>query len=596
MIKRILSCLLAWLLVQSVLPVQALAAEDEIVFEELPLGPIVVVNPLYADIIPDDPIPGSENRKLYVSATRVNASYLSETAGAAVIRDGMEARMGSISVNVYSTATSDPEELVHKLMDMAMAHTGVPTEGDYILWHYAKWTPSGSYGTQNDVLYVNLTYDVEYLSTASQETQVTNRVNELIASWNLDNASDYRKIKTVYDYLCNHISYDNSSVGDVKYTAYAGLINGTCVCQGYASLFYRFVLELGIDTRVIAGESGGNHGWNIVKLGNLYYNLDATWDAGKTKYDYFLKNPSAFSDHIRWDAYNSTAFNSQYPMASDNYAVPPVDDVIMLSAVGHEDGNIVSWSGASNAAFYQLFRRVSDETTWTLVVNTTALTYQDTTAVSGVKYYYKVRGRNGTLMGSLNIPGVGCIRPAPKTLDNVTMISADGDSTGNLVKWNPVANARFYQVYRLESGQTTWTLLKNTSATEYKDEQARVGVRSYYKVVARNGDVKSGMNIASVGAVRPVTGTLQNVQMDSAQGHAGGISVRWNAVDGAAFYQVYRLESGTTTWTLLRNTDALAYEDTTAVPGVRYYYKVVARCGSLKSSMTIDSVTAVRPS
>lgn len=44
------------------------------------------------------------------------------------------------------------------------------------------------------------------------------------------------------------------------------MINKTAVCQGYASLFYRLALDAGVDTRVISGEAGGPHAWNIVKL------------------------------------------------------------------------------------------------------------------------------------------------------------------------------------------------------------------------------------------------------------------------------------------------------------------------------------------
>ena len=103
------------------------------------------------------------------------------------------------------------------------------------------------------------------------------------------------------------------------------------------------------------------------------------------------------------------------------------------------------------------------------------------------------------------------------------------------------------------------------------------------------------MNINSVSAVRQAPTALKDVEMQSAQGHSTGIIVRWNPVGGATLYQVYRLQSGTSSWKLLTNTGSTGYKDTTAVPGIRYYYKVVARYGELKSSLNIDSVSAVRP-
>ena len=59
---------------------------------------------------------------------------------------------------------------------------------------------------------------------------------------------------------------------------------------------YRLLLTAGIDCRFIGGLSRNEaHSWNIVKLNGKYYNIDATWDAGKyPTYKYFLVPPSEF--------------------------------------------------------------------------------------------------------------------------------------------------------------------------------------------------------------------------------------------------------------------------------------------------------------
>ena len=123
-------------------------------------------------------------------------------------------------------------------------------------------------------------------------------VSNLLKSLNVSGKSDYQKVGAVYDYICDNVTYDYDNLEDdsytLKFTAYAALKNKTAVCQGYALLFYRLMLELGIDARVIAGDGGGPHGWNIVKLGNVYYNADTTWDAGVDEYQFFLKNTENF--------------------------------------------------------------------------------------------------------------------------------------------------------------------------------------------------------------------------------------------------------------------------------------------------------------
>ena len=63
----------------------------------------------------------------------------------------------------------------------------------------------------------------------------------------------------------------------LKYTAYAAMINKTAVCQGYASLLYRLLLECGVDCRVVTGYgNGGRHAWNIVEVDGKYYNVAGT--------------------------------------------------------------------------------------------------------------------------------------------------------------------------------------------------------------------------------------------------------------------------------------------------------------------------------
>lgn len=70
--------------------------------------------------------------------------------------------------------------------------------------------------------------------------------------------------------------------------------------------------------------------------------------------------------------------------------LPAMDNVTMTEAVGHVTGNIVRWEAVEGARLYQLFRRAANESTRTLVTNTGSTAYKDTTAQSGVRYYYKV--------------------------------------------------------------------------------------------------------------------------------------------------------------------------------------------------------------
>ena len=214
--------------------------------------------------------------------------------------------------------------LVHQLFQKAIKHTGNGKEGDYLKWHCQRWTAKATIsGNSNKGYDLDIFYGVSYLSSLEQEEKVDEEVSNLLKSLDLSNKTDYQKVKAIYDYICSNVTYDHDNLNDesysLKYTAYAALINKTAVCQGYASLFYRLALDAGVDTRVISGEAGGPHAWNIVKLNGKYYNLDSTWDAGRSTYAYFLKNTNDFDDHVRDNDYQSNEFIEEYPMWDESY-------------------------------------------------------------------------------------------------------------------------------------------------------------------------------------------------------------------------------------------------------------------------------------
>ena len=260
-------------------------------------------------------------------------------------------------------------------------------------------------------------------------------------------------------------------------------------------------------------------------------------------------------------------------------------DVTITGTQGHHTGNIIRWEAVEGAQLYQVFRLEGKQ--WVLLKNTGSLAYKDTDAQVGVRHYYKVRARRGSEMSSLNIPSASAVRP----LADVVMSGTTAHVTGNIVRWQVVTGAKLYQVYRRAASESNWTLLTNTGSLAYKDTSAQVGVRYYYKVRARLGELMSSLNIQAVSAVRPIG----NVTGTTAQAHETGIILRWEPVFGAKVYQIFRLESGKTSWTQIAGTGASSYKDTSAQEGVRYYYKVRAVNGSQVSSLSVASVSAVRP-
>ena len=245
----------------------------------------------------------------------------------AVIRQAMMERADSVTVHYEEDASVPFQQITDELLAAAMAHTGEPTAGDYLQKQRGKIKSSASYYPGGATNQYDITFTLTYYTTAEQEQAVTVAVNELLTSLNLDGLSDYEKVQAVYDWMCQNITYDYDNLGNedykLQYTAYGALIDRTSVCQGYATLLYRLMLELGIDCRIITGDAGGRHAWNIIELDGRYYNADSTWDAPRAQinipYDYFLRCPANFTDHIRDGEFDTAQFHAEYPMAESDY-------------------------------------------------------------------------------------------------------------------------------------------------------------------------------------------------------------------------------------------------------------------------------------
>lgn len=240
------------------------------------------------------------------------------------LRQGMVRRMDAIAVTFSVNAEFDATEIWNE----ALKHTGNPKEGDYLLGQLRSYGFSAYYNELGEEAYFTYVFKPGYLTTAQQEQEMDAAVSALLQQLNLAGATEYEKVKGIYDWICSNVTYDYDNLNNkdyyLKHSAYAAMIHGKAVCQGFAVLFYRLALELGVDCRYISGiGNGGSHAWNIVKLGSLYFNLDATWDQPLLEngmdYRFFLRCGGNFTDHARDDAYTTAEFHQQYPMSPEDY-------------------------------------------------------------------------------------------------------------------------------------------------------------------------------------------------------------------------------------------------------------------------------------
>ena len=349
--KRWISALLSVLMILSAVHIETFAAKfgNNIILRS---GSSLYINPLYPDTNAPkhSPIPdaGTWNTEEVVTCPSIEDA-------AAFLRKAMESRTEIVTFS-YPECESEAmiEELFDKIRVSAFAHTGVPTQGDYLLFQFSSIATSWSYYVNSDgsVQDIEITYLISYLTSAEQEAELDVAVDELLSELNLTDKTDYEKVCGIYDYICKNVIYGNEqNSSPLMSTAYAALINCIAVSHGYSTLFYRLALELGVDTRIISGNADGPRLWNIVDMGEKFYYLDPSRDAGRSNYNYFLLGSNRFYiDHMLNAEYLTEEFLAEHPIDTDNYVHPIPDEPEDLTEIiaGGNCGENLIWTLTSN--------------------------------------------------------------------------------------------------------------------------------------------------------------------------------------------------------------------------------------------------------
>ena len=247
------------------------------------------------------------------------------------VRTGLREHSAKITVRFRSETDvfAKVSEIADMWMEEAQAETEDPGEGDYIRYQNGGYYKNVSQSEVDGMYLYTVEIIPKYYIYLVQEEEARQKIAEVMESFGFDeNTADYEKIKTVYDYICKNVRYDEVHKKNRFYymrsTAYGALVNKTATCQGYCVTLYRLLREAGINARIITGESseeekGVLHAWNIAELDGMYYNLDATWDAGKEEYEFFLKGSASFEGHVPDEKFLSEDFMREYPVSAEDY-------------------------------------------------------------------------------------------------------------------------------------------------------------------------------------------------------------------------------------------------------------------------------------
>lgn len=457
-------------------------------------------NPIYGEI--DSSYEEKEaSNETYIEATGIS-TYSSSSAATRYLKKQLMERNTKVITFQVKVSTRINSEKAKKMWNDILCNTYKvttnPQEGDYLRYHVYGLPNDGLNGTSwvQDGNIITFKYHVIYQSTASEENRMKTGIASAVSSLGMTKDSDLQKVKKIHDYICRSVSYDNSMS---NHSAYDALYEKSAVCQGYSNLFYAMCIKAGVPVRQITGDSDGNgtsdHIWNIVKLGNKWYNVDATWDSqgSGVYYNFFLKSNANFGIHIRDLEFNTSSFNASYPMTQTSYNGSVENTKITkVSSAGYNTIQI-AWNKVATATRYDVYYSTNKNGNWRKAATSGGgvTGIRLTKIQTGVTYYFKVQPVSDIIgdevLGEFTSTVSGKAVPAKAAVKSL----ASG-SKKMKVTWKKVSGASGYQVfysYKYQGKTVKKTVhvkgsgtLKKTIGKLPKGVKVSVKVRAYRTV------------------------------------------------------------------------------------------------------------------
>ncbi len=201
-------------------------------------------------------------------------------------------------------------------------------------WEYSWYEVSGSpedfdEGDKLGLLRIKFCYDTSMGNINTLKAEIDSK----IATCDVSKCHNrYDLIKTFHQFLCETADYDfeylkrfdKDNPEYVKHNIVGTLIDGKCVCQGYAESFKTLCNIYKIPCICVQGESkGSGHEWNAVLMDDgKWYLIDVTWDDTTGTSNYFLKNEAYFvtNDHTEY----IYPFSSRVTYSKTNFSAATV--------------------------------------------------------------------------------------------------------------------------------------------------------------------------------------------------------------------------------------------------------------------------------
>lgn len=247
-------------------------------------------------------------------------------------------------------------------------------------------------------------------------------------------------------------------------------------------------------------------------------------------------------------------------------------------------GNYLKWKSVKYADFYRVYRK-QNGSDYEKIADVTTCEYTDKTVVRGEGYTYTVRAFDEECYSKRNKNGVDLIYLAPPKISNTPETLEDNRIK---ISWEAVKGAEKYRVYRKTADAKKYTRIATVGedVLEYTDKASKKDGETYiYAVKAVNGTnagVLSNKNeITLFGVQKPAVSCAKEV-----------VTVKWNAIENATDYKLFKKNSDGQFDLVYSGADALEYVDTDVSTGNKYTYSLVVEKDGRYSSFDTKGITA----
>lgn len=144
------------------------------------------------------------------------------------------------------------------------------------------------------------------------------------------------------------------------------------------------------------------------------------------------------------------------------------------------------------------------------------------------------------------------------------------------LSWKAVPNADGYRIYQATSLTGKYKSIAVTKYLKYSNSELTTGKTYYYKVKAYKNTSASRIygKYSAATSAKPLPSTPSNPKGVSTGYNSTKLT--WNKVSGATGYQVYRATSSKGSYSLIKSTPYISYNNTKLTAGRTYYYKIRA--------------------